>query len=134
MACCPGVRSKELDVTRCGVLIGSAMGGMHSFAGAVEALETSGHRKMNPFCIPFAITNMGGALAAMDLGFMVRVCARALQHAHSHPHSQSYCAEALSRSRHAHCRAPTTASRPRARPVTSAYRTLRTTSARAMRT
>jgi hypothetical protein len=25
---------------------------------------------MNPFCIPFAITNMGGALLAMDLGFM----------------------------------------------------------------
>jgi hypothetical protein len=29
---------------------------------------------MNPFCIPFAITNMGGALAAMDIGFMVRPC------------------------------------------------------------
>ena len=25
---------------------------------------------MNPFCIPFAITNMGSALTAMDLGFM----------------------------------------------------------------
>ena len=25
---------------------------------------------MNPFCIPFAITNMAGALLAMDLGFM----------------------------------------------------------------
>lgn len=25
---------------------------------------------MNPFCIPFAITNMSGALLAMDLGFM----------------------------------------------------------------
>lgn len=29
-----------------------------------------GHKKMNPFCIPFAITNMSGALLAMDLGFM----------------------------------------------------------------
>lgn len=47
------------------------MGGMHSFAGAVEAMTTQGHKKMNPFCIPFAITNMGGALAAMDIGFMV---------------------------------------------------------------
>lgn len=37
---------------------GSAMGGMNSFATAVEALETAGHRKMNPFCIPNAITNM----------------------------------------------------------------------------
>lgn len=25
---------------------------------------------MNPFCIPFAITNMGGAMLAMDIGFM----------------------------------------------------------------
>jgi 3-oxoacyl-(acyl-carrier-protein) synthase len=25
---------------------------------------------MNPFCIPFAINNMGGAMLAMDLGFM----------------------------------------------------------------
>lgn len=25
---------------------------------------------MNPFCIPFAITNMAGAMLAMDLGFM----------------------------------------------------------------
>jgi hypothetical protein len=30
----------------------------------------AGYRKMNPFCIPFAITNMSGALLAMDLGFM----------------------------------------------------------------
>ena len=25
---------------------------------------------MNPFCIPFAISNMGGAMLAMDVGFM----------------------------------------------------------------
>ena len=50
---------KALQLGRCGSLIGSAMGGMHSFATAVEAMETQGHRKMNPFCIPFAITNMG---------------------------------------------------------------------------
>jgi 3-oxoacyl-[acyl-carrier-protein] synthase II len=25
---------------------------------------------MNPFCIPFSILNMGGALLAMDLDFM----------------------------------------------------------------
>ena len=43
---------------------------MHSFSTATEALVTVGHKKMNPFCIPFAITNMGSALTAMDLGFM----------------------------------------------------------------
>jgi 3-oxoacyl-[acyl-carrier-protein] synthase II len=30
----------------------------------------AGYRKMNPFCIPFAINNMGGAMLAMDVGFM----------------------------------------------------------------
>jgi 3-oxoacyl-(acyl-carrier-protein) synthase len=78
--CVLPARSKKLDLQRSGALIGSAMGGMHSFAGAVEAMTTQGHRKMNPFCIPFAITNMGGALAAMDIGFMVRrVTERRLQ-------------------------------------------------------
>ncbi|GFR42796.1 hypothetical protein Agub_g3761 [Astrephomene gubernaculifera] len=65
-----GKEIKDLNHLRCGTLVGTAMGGMTSFANAVEALETSGHRKMNPFCIPFAITNMGGAMLAMDLGFM----------------------------------------------------------------
>mmetsp|Transcript_7932 Transcript_7932/g.23402 ORF Transcript_7932/g.23402 Transcript_7932/m.23402 type:complete len:485 (+) Transcript_7932:240-1694(+) len=61
---------KEIDVQRAGILIGSAMGGMDTFAAAITALHTQGHRKMNPFCIPFSIINMGGALLAMDLGFM----------------------------------------------------------------
>jgi len=61
---------KALDKNRCGCLIGSAMGGMGTFATAVEVLNEKGPRKMNPFCIPFAITNMGSALLAMDLGFM----------------------------------------------------------------
>lgn len=52
------------------LLAGSAMGGMNSFATAVEALETQGHRRMNPFCIPNAITNMPGAMLAMEIGFM----------------------------------------------------------------
>lgn len=60
----------QLDLARCGALIGSAMGGMHAFATAVEAQQTQGFRKMNPFCIPFAITNMGAALTAMDVKFM----------------------------------------------------------------
>lgn len=65
-----GQELKDMDRTRCGILIGTAMGGMSTFATAVEALEASGYRKMNPFCIPFAISNMGGAMLAMDVGFM----------------------------------------------------------------
>lgn len=59
-----------LKLSRCGILVGTAMGGMQTFATAVEDQATKGFRRMNPFCIPFAITNMPGALLAMDLGFM----------------------------------------------------------------
>ncbi|KAI5445667.1 3-oxoacyl-[acyl-carrier-protein] synthase II, chloroplastic [Lathyrus oleraceus] len=59
----------ELDKAKCGVLIGSAMGGMQVFHDAIEALRIS-YRKMNPFCVPFATTNMGSAMLAMDLGWM----------------------------------------------------------------
>ncbi|XP_057967435.1 3-oxoacyl-[acyl-carrier-protein] synthase II, chloroplastic-like [Malania oleifera] len=59
----------EFDKTKCGVLIGSAMGGMKVFNDALEALRVS-YRKMNPFCVPFATTNMGSAVLAMDLGWM----------------------------------------------------------------
>ncbi|XP_010273891.1 PREDICTED: 3-oxoacyl-[acyl-carrier-protein] synthase II, chloroplastic-like isoform X2 [Nelumbo nucifera] len=59
----------ELDKSRCGVLIGSAMGGMKVFNDAIEALRVS-YKKMNPFCVPFATTNMGSAMLAMDLGWM----------------------------------------------------------------
>jgi hypothetical protein len=37
-ACC----SQQLNKARCGILIGSAFGGMQTFATAVEALETQG--------------------------------------------------------------------------------------------
>lgn len=60
---------KELNKLKCGVLIGSAMGGMKVFNDAIEALRVS-YRKMNPFCVPFATTNMGSAMLAMDLGWM----------------------------------------------------------------
>ncbi|XP_078444520.1 fatty acid biosynthesis 1 [Wolffia australiana] len=59
----------ELDKAKCGVLIGSAMGGMKVFNDAIEALRIS-YKKMNPFCVPFATTNMGSAMLAMDLGWM----------------------------------------------------------------
>lgn len=61
---------ERLDKTRCGVLIGSGMGGMSVFSDGVETLLTKGHKRLTPFFVPFIITNMGGALLAIDLGFM----------------------------------------------------------------
>lgn len=59
-----------LDRTRCGVVIGSGMGGMQVFFDGVETILTKGHRRLTPFFIPYIITNMGGALLGIDLGFM----------------------------------------------------------------
>ncbi|XP_074280798.1 3-oxoacyl-[acyl-carrier-protein] synthase II, chloroplastic-like isoform X2 [Silene latifolia] len=59
----------DFDKTKCGVLIGSAMGGMKVFNDSIEALRIS-YKKINPFCVPFTTTNMGSAMLAMDLGWM----------------------------------------------------------------
>ncbi|KAF4399378.1 hypothetical protein G4B88_022461 [Cannabis sativa] len=58
----------ELDKARCGVLIGSALGGISVFTEANEALRSS-YRKINPFTVPFTGTNMGPAILAIDLGW-----------------------------------------------------------------
>src|SRR5580700_5384795 len=60
----------KLDKTRCGVLIGSGMGGMNVFYEGTETLLTKGFKRITPFFVPFIITNMGGALLAIDIGFM----------------------------------------------------------------
>jgi 3-oxoacyl-[acyl-carrier-protein] synthase II len=59
----------KLDKTRCGVIIGSGMGGMTNFSDGVETILTKGYRRLTPFFIPYIITNMGGALLAIDIGF-----------------------------------------------------------------
>lgn len=60
----------NLDLTRCGVLVGSGMGGLSVFQDGVKSLVEKGYKKISPFFIPYAITNMGGALLAIDTGFM----------------------------------------------------------------
>ncbi|XP_057505221.1 3-oxoacyl-[acyl-carrier-protein] synthase II, chloroplastic-like [Actinidia eriantha] len=59
----------ELNKAKCGIVIGSSLGGMQVFNDAIEALQVS-YKKMNPFCIPFATSNMGSAMLAIDLGWM----------------------------------------------------------------
>ncbi len=61
---------EKLDKKRCGVLIGSGMGGMNVFYDGTETLLTKGFKRITPFFVPYIITNMGGALLAIDLGFM----------------------------------------------------------------
>lgn len=61
---------EQLDKVRCGVLVGSGMGGMSVFHENVLALHEKGPKRVSPFLIPHIITNMAGGMLAMDLGFM----------------------------------------------------------------
>nr|GMD11603.1 3-oxoacyl-[acyl-carrier-protein] synthase I, chloroplastic [Ipomoea batatas] len=60
----------KIDKERAGILVGTGMGGLTVFSDGVQALIEKGYRKITPFFIPYAITNMGSALLAIDLGFM----------------------------------------------------------------
>lgn len=64
-----GVDLEGLDKTRCGILIGSGMGGMQVFETGCETRVLKGFKRITPFFVPFIITNMGGALLSIDLGF-----------------------------------------------------------------
>jgi 3-oxoacyl-[acyl-carrier-protein] synthase II len=48
----------KLDKTKVGVLVGSGMGGLTVFQDNVAALKEKGVKKVSPFFIPYAITNM----------------------------------------------------------------------------
>lgn len=60
----------KLNKGKCGIIIGSGMGGMDVFVNGVQSLDHKGWRKVTPFFVPFILSNMGGALLGMDLGFM----------------------------------------------------------------
>lgn len=60
----------KLDKKRCGIVIGSGMGGMSIFYDGVETILTKSYKRLTPFFVPYIITNMAGALLAIDLGFM----------------------------------------------------------------
>ncbi|CAG9046044.1 beta-ketoacyl-ACP synthase II [Chlamydia abortus] len=57
------------DPLRCGVIIGSGMGGLQTLDDGMERLIL-GNKKLSPFFIPYIITNMAPALIAMDFGLM----------------------------------------------------------------
>ncbi len=61
---------ENLVKSRCGVIIGSGMGGMETFIDNAYTLRDKGYKRVNPFFIPYIISNMSGGLLAMDIGFM----------------------------------------------------------------
>lgn len=64
-----GPSLEALNKERCGILIGSGMGGMTTFYNGIETLLKQGFQRLTPFFVPYIITNMPGALLAIDIGF-----------------------------------------------------------------
>jgi 3-oxoacyl-[acyl-carrier-protein] synthase II len=60
----------RIDKRRAGIVIGSGMGGMSVFYEGVDTLLHKSLKRLTPFFVPYIITNMGGGLLAIDLGFM----------------------------------------------------------------
>jgi 3-oxoacyl-[acyl-carrier-protein] synthase II len=57
----------NLDKTKIGAIISSGMGGMQTFSDGVETIIKQSYRRLTPFFVPMIITNMAGALLAIDL-------------------------------------------------------------------
>jgi 3-oxoacyl-[acyl-carrier-protein] synthase II len=56
------------DGDRVGVIIGSGMGGMHTYETQLAILAERGPRKVSPFTIPSLIINMASGLVAIEYG------------------------------------------------------------------
>jgi 3-oxoacyl-[acyl-carrier-protein] synthase II len=76
-----GIDMAAEDVDRVGVIIGSGIGGMHTYETQLKNLFDRGPRKVSPFTIPSLIGNMCSGLVAIELGArgpnfgMVSACA-----------------------------------------------------------
>jgi 3-oxoacyl-[acyl-carrier-protein] synthase II len=76
-----GIDMAREDGDRVGVIIGSGIGGMHTYETQLRNLFDRGPRKVSPFTIPSLIGNMCSGLVAIELGArgpnfgMVSACA-----------------------------------------------------------
>ena len=76
-----GLDMSREDGDRVGVIIGSGIGGMHTYETQLAVLAERGPRKVSPFTIPSLIGNMCSGLVAIELGArgpnfgMVSACA-----------------------------------------------------------
>jgi len=76
-----GIDMAKEDGDKVGVIIGSGIGGMHTYETQLKILYDRGPRKVSPFTIPSLIGNMCSGLVAIELGArgpnfgMVSACA-----------------------------------------------------------
>lgn len=60
---------KSMDKSRYGIVLGSGMGGMAAYTDGILTISQKGFKRLTPFFVPFIITNMAGAMLAIELGF-----------------------------------------------------------------
>lgn len=65
-----GIFPSNEDPTRCGVVIGSSIGGMGHYYDASVTLSTRGPNRVSPFFIPMSIVNMASGEVCNRLGWM----------------------------------------------------------------
>ena len=63
-----GLNPAAEDSDRMGVIIGSGIGGMHTYEQQLRVLWERGPRKVSPFTIPSLISNMCSGLVAIEFG------------------------------------------------------------------
>jgi 3-oxoacyl-[acyl-carrier-protein] synthase II len=63
-----GLEMAKEDGDRVGVIIGSGIGGMHTYETQLKVLMERGPRKVSPFTIPSLIGNMCSGLVAIEYG------------------------------------------------------------------
>ncbi len=64
-----GLKPDELDLDRCGVIIGSGIGGISTFEQQHATLRDSGPNRVSPFFIPMMIIDMCAGLVSIRHGF-----------------------------------------------------------------
>jgi len=63
-----GLVAEQEDGDRVGVMIGSGIGGMHTYETQLKVMAERGPRKVSPFTIPSLIGNMCSGLVAIEYG------------------------------------------------------------------
>ena len=63
-----GLDSANMQSERCGVAIGSGIGGLETLSNSIAALKEFGPRRVSPFTIPMSICNMASGYVAIQHG------------------------------------------------------------------
>ena len=63
-----GLEVTEANAQRIGIIVSSAIGGLHSIQEAVETVTREGPRRVSPFLIPMLMANGAAGLIAIDHG------------------------------------------------------------------